>query len=250
MHPRVSRPCLAALLLAIAFSTGCSRDPRDNDFVHYSGTSLEVEGVDYPRAAKPEFQPARGRVLVTPKEDQRAAAIAVLQRYGLPLAGTTKGGILVATVPEGFEFQWMDALSRNAPILTTATDDPVTPFAIEPEAAAVPASTGVPVPDDEPPADVVRRLTYEMYEKLEAAGGVAIQSTATGNTAVVHMQLADVQKESCKRLPGSKPGEYECGVLLKVRSCLNLCDPSGEEALNDAKRIDIRWDPSGKWVLG
>jgi hypothetical protein len=247
MHPRRPRHVLAVALLAMALCAGCSRDSRDNDYVHYSGRSLEVEGVEYPAEAA-DFAPAKGRVLVTPKEGQQAAAVALLARYGLPLAGTTQRGILVATVPEGFEFQWATALSRAAPVAFSTTDDPVSPMAVVSEAAS--PAAGAPVPAGEPPADVVRKLTYEMYAKLEAAGGVPLTLTATGASAVVHMQLADVEKESCKQLPGAKPGEYECGVLLKVRSCLGECDPSGEDALDDAKRIDIRWDPSGKWVLG
>lgn len=133
-----------------------------------------------------------------------------------------------------------------APAASASTDDPAAPTA----SASAPAAEGAPVPDGEPPADVVRKLTYEMYEQLEAAGGMPMTLSATGASAVVHTQLAEVVPEPCKQLPGAKPGEYECSVLLKVRSCLGNCDPSDEEALDDAKRIYIRWDPSGKWVSG
>jgi hypothetical protein len=247
MRPRYPRRLLAFTLFALALCAGCSRDSRENDYVHYSGRSLQVEGVDYlPESV--DFEPAGGRVLVTPKEGQQAEVVALLARYGLPLAGTTQQGVLVATVPEGFEFQWANALTHAAAVASASTDDPMSPTALV--AAAAPPAAGVPVPDGEPPADVVRKLTYEQYAEMEAAGGTPLTLTATGATFVVHMQLADVQKDGCKQLPGAKPGEYECGVLLKVRSCNGDCDPSGEEPLNDAKRIDIRWDPSGKWVRG
>ena len=250
------RPCLAAIVLAIVLSTGCgSSDPRNNDYVQYSGNALRVEGVDYPRDLDSGGSYARGHILVTPKEGEHDDAVAALARYGLTVTGTTDKGVLVATVPEGFEWQWQAALSNTPSVRFTATDDATSSIA-QTAVAATPASTetsadGAPVPEGEPPADEVRRLTHELYAEMETAGGAQLTQTATDTAFVVRTQLADVQPDGCKQLPGANPGEYSCSVLLKVRSCNGAgCDPSNEEALDDAKRINIRWDPSGKWMRG
>ena len=230
-------------------SAGCGRNSSDNAYVHYSGSTLDVEGESYARE-KIDFKPGPGRVLVTPKEGEREAAVALLARYGLPLIGTTPNGVLVATVPEGFEFQWARALSRAAPVEFTNTDEANAPVAVVDESApAVAVAAGVPVPDGGPSAAVVSALTHRMYEKIEADGGMPLTLTATGATRGVHVKLADVAVASCEQRPRAKPGEFECGVRLKVRSCFDNCDPSEEEALDDAKRIRVRWDPSGEWML-
>ncbi|WP_440222959.1 hypothetical protein ACQQ2N_18055 [Dokdonella sp. MW10] len=238
------------VMFALVMSVGCSSDPRNNDAVRYSGASLRVDGNDYPRETTPS-RVAKGRVLVTPKQGEQDAVTSLLARYGLSLAGTTARGVLVVIVPEGFELQWSSAFSNASSVTFATTDDVGMPAALASVPAAppkpAPVAKGKPVPEGGPPLSVVRKLTYEMYEDFESKGGVPLTLTATGKSAVVHMELADVTVESC-RVRRADVGEFECGVLLKVRSCLGDCNPSREEALDDAKRMIVRWDPSGKWV--
>lgn len=67
----------------------------------------------------------------------------------------------------------------------------------------------VPVPDEEPSAEDVRRLSIEKYERLESAGSLPMTvTTTTGQSMVFHSKAFDAHKASCHRLPGAKPGEW------------------------------------------
>jgi hypothetical protein len=68
--------------------------------------------------------------------------------------------------------------------------------------------------------------------------------TATGQSAVFHTKVFDARKESCRRLPGAKPGEWECEADLMMGLCAGDCDPSAEEPLPKGERLGIRWDPA------
>jgi hypothetical protein len=100
------------------------------------------------------------------------------------------------------------------------------------------------IPDDEPTAADVRRLVIERYERLEQAGGLPMTMTATGQPLVLHAKVFEARKESCRRLPGAKPGEWECEAEAMMGMCNGDCDPSTEEPLPKGERLGIRWDPA------
>lgn len=100
------------------------------------------------------------------------------------------------------------------------------------------------------PADVVLTLTYEMCKKLEAEDGVRPPLTATGASGVLQTQLAHVEKVLCKTFAGRQARRIRMrgaaeGTLVHVRM-----RPVSEEAIDDARRVDIRWDLriKGWWV--
>lgn len=245
----------AWVLCAALLLVGCGGGPAGNEYVQYKGTVLVVEGNEFPRAATmdPPGADLPGRVVVQPDEQNRDDALVLIERYGLPLEGRSREGWLLVKVPAGFEMQWASAIASQLGGRSTATTDSArAPTAVVPDAAqAAPAEAASgDVPDEEPSAEDVRRLSIEMYERLEKAGGLPVTMTATGTSAVLHAKVFDARKESCRRLPGAKPGEWECEAALMVGLCSGDCDPSAEEPLPKAERVPVRWDSAqGRFAL-
>ena len=234
--------CAALLLI------GCGGGPEGNEYVQYKGTALVVEGNEFPREATldPPGTDLPGRVVVQPDEQNRDDALVLIERYGLPLEGRSREGWLLVKVPAGFEMQWASAITLQLGGRSTATTDSAqSPTTVVPDVAQeahAQVASGGDVPDEEPSAGDVRRLSIEMYERLEKAGGLPVTMTATGQSMVLHGKVFDARKESCNRLPGAKPGEWMCEAELMVGLCSGDCDPSAEEPLPKGERIPIRWD--------
>ncbi|WP_257387829.1 hypothetical protein [Tahibacter caeni] len=108
-----------------------------------------------------------------------------------------------------------------------------------------PPPAGVPVPDEEPSEAVLRKLEFERYDELEAAGGLPVTSTATGNSITLHPTLHDVRKDGpCKPMPHAPTGWYECSLIIRVSISADGGDPSEQ-----GERIGVKWDAGdGKWV--
>ena len=240
--------CAAGWVLCVALLACCGSGPSGNEYVQYQGTTLVLEGNAFPREATPDSRGTTlpGRVVVQPDTDNMDDALVLIERFGLPLEGRSREGWLLVKVPAGFETQWAAALTSQLGGRSTATTDstlaPTT--AVVPDAAARgsdPVADGA-VPDAEPSAADVRRISIEMYERLEDAGGLPVTFTATGQSTVLHGKVFDARKESCHRLPGAKPGEWECEAELMMGLCSGDCDPSAEEPLPKGERVGIRWD--------
>lgn len=247
---------LVALTLGLSLLAGCgSADPPGNDAVEYDGGVLRVDGQDYPREPNPEdkiYPLLPGRVLVQPHRvpGSEAMALAWVERYGLTLEGRSTQGWLLVKVPEGYERQWASAFSMTNPANVSATTD--SKFSPTPAVSpAVPANStpGVPVPDGEPSAADVRRLAFETYQRLEDAGGLPATFTPTGAPVLIRAKLFDARKDSCRRLPQTPPGRWECTAELQLAVCNDDCDPSQGTPSSKGERIFIRWDTAGRWVL-
>lgn len=239
-------------ILGFALLAGCGSGPGGNEYVDYAGTTLVVEGTEFKRESTMDppgtFLP--GRVVVQPDDENMDDALALIERYGLTLEGRSSEGWLLVKAPDGFEMQWAAALQSQLGGRSFATIDSAqspTPIVAAAAAAAAksndaPVAEG-PVPDDEPSAADVRRIAIERYERLEQAGGLPVTMTATGQSMVLHSKVFDARKESCRRLPSAKPGEWECEAELMMGLCSGDCDPSAEEPLPKGERVFIRWDP-------
>lgn len=113
---RAILPALLGMLLA-----GC----HDSDEpVEYDGGTLIVDGQTYlaERHGVGEF--ATGVVLVFVKPGQTAGVQTALDRFGLPVIEHRSGDTLLVKVPEGYELQWLSALSQLPQVQTTGTEDP------------------------------------------------------------------------------------------------------------------------------
>ncbi len=238
---------VVAWVLCLALLAGCGSGPDGNDYVDYDGTTLVVEGSEFVRenTMDPPGTFLPGRVVVQPEDGKLDDAIGLIQRYGLILEGRSAEGWLLVKAPDGFEMQWATALQGKLGGSSYATNDSAqspTPVAV---AEAVDAAVAdVPVPDDEPSAADVRRIAIESYERLEKAGGLPVTMTATGQSMVLHAKVFDARKESCRRLPHAKPGEWECEAELMMGLCSGDCDPSAEAPSPKGERVYIRWDPA------
>lgn len=235
-------------LCAVLLLGGCSNGPEGNEYVQYKGTSLVVEGNTFAREATldPPGTNLPGRLVVQPDDQNMDNALALINRYGLTLEGRSREGWLLVKVPAGFEMQWAAAITSQLGGRSTATtDSAMAPTAVVPDVAQearAQVASGGDVPDEEPSAEDVRRLSIEMYERLEKAGGLPVTMTATGKSTVLHGKVFDARKESCQRLPNAKPGEWECEAELMVGLCSGDCDPSAEEPLPKGERVYILWD--------
>lgn len=241
----------AGWVLYFALLTGCGGGPDGNEYVAYAGTTLVVEGTEFKRESTmdPSGTYLPGRVVVMPDDHNADDALALIERYGLTLEGRSSEGWLVVKAPDGFERQWAAAIQSQLGGRSLATiDSAQSPTQLVAVAAAAkdedaPVAEG-PVPEHEPSAADVRRIAIERYERLERAGGLPATMTATGQSMVLHGKVFDARKESCRRLPGAKPGEWECEAELMMGLCADDCDPSAEEPLPKGERVAIRWDPA------
>ena len=234
-------------ILCFVLLAGCGGGPDGNEYVGYTGTTLVVEGTEFKRESTmdPPGTYLPGRVVVQPDDENADDALALIGRYGLTLEGRSSEGWLVVKAPDGFEMQWAAALQAQLGGRSVATIDsaqsPTRVVAAAAKDEAAPVAEG-PVPDHEPSAADVRRIAMERYERLEQAGGLPATMTATGQSMVIHSKVFDARKESCRRLPSARPGEWECEAELMMGLCTGNCDPSAEEPLPKGERVAIRWD--------
>lgn len=240
---------LVGWMFCFTLLTSCGGGPEGNEYVDYDGTKLVVEGTEYLRentTMDPPGTTLPGRVVLQPEQGRVDDALALIQRYGLALEGRSAEGWLLVKGPAGFEMQWASALQAKLGGLSFATTDSAqSPTPIVTAAADGPAAEqSAPVPDHEPSAADVRRLVIERYERLEKAGGLPTTMTATGQSMVLHSKVFDARKESCRKMPRGKPGEWECSAQLMMSLCSGDCDPSSEEPLPKGERVSIRWDPA------
>lgn len=104
---------------------------------------------------------------------------------------------------------------------------------------------GIPLPSEEPSAEVVSKLAFQEYDAIEKAGGLPITVTATGKSMVLHPRLYEARKDSCHRLPQSLPYEYECDLMIRLSLAPDGSDPSWQ-----GSRLEVKWDSiQGEWRL-
>jgi len=125
-----------------------------------------------------------------------------------------------------------------------ATQSAVATAREQPPAKPVPA----PVPNEEPPAEVVERLIFEQYAEWEKMGGLPVTFTATGRAHTLHAKLYKARKESCTPSPQQPAGNYECSLTITLSLAADGKDPSLRTPSEQGARIGVKWDPSGKWV--
>jgi len=114
---RATLPVLLGMLLA-----GC----RGSDGpVVYDGGTLVVDGQAYPAERHGVGEFAAGVVLVFVKPGQTAGVQTALDRFGLSVIEHRSGETLLVRVPEGYELQWLSALSKLPQVQTTGTEDPL-----------------------------------------------------------------------------------------------------------------------------
>jgi hypothetical protein len=121
VRPRhVALPSLLPALLALLLSACHHADGP----VEYDGGTLVVDGQSYPaeRHGPGEFAPGVGLVFARP--GQTAVVQAALDRFGLQVIERRPGDTLLVKLPEGYELQWLSALSKLPQVLTTGTEDP------------------------------------------------------------------------------------------------------------------------------
>lgn len=113
------------------------------------------------------------------------------------------------------------------------------------------AEASVPVPEGEPPADVVRALMFEEYEELEKLGGMPATVSASGKQLLLRAKLFEATKKECRPQPQRPAGEFECSLTILVSMTGDGSDPANETPSEQGARIGIKWDPAqGKWVRG
>ena len=134
-------------------------------------------------------------------------------------------------------------------VLLTGCGNKEKPAAKESEIASSttvnkPQLSGVPVPNEEPSEEVLRKLEFQRYEDIEDAGGLPVTVSATNQALLLRPKLYEVRKDSCSPTPQSPPGWYECSLTIKISLAADGSDPSEQ-----GERIGVKWDPSGEWVL-
>ena len=245
-NARSGRACVWIVVLLLL--AACGNDPAGNAHVEYDGQTLVVDGTAYEREATfdPPGTDLPGRLVVQPADEKADEALALVERYGLVLEGRSKEGWLLVKVPDGYEMQWAAAFTMQLGAPSSATIDSAqapTPVAVATPQNADLAANAVPIPEGEPSEADVRRIITEQYEQIDKAGGLPVTMTATGQSAVLRGKVFEARKESCRKLPGAEPGEWECSANLMVGLCSGDCDPAREEPLPHAERVRIRWNP-------
>ena len=257
-----SLPALLACLLALATSA-CSDAPEGNDHVDYDGTTLTVEGTDYEReritSASDKVFP--GRILISAWPAALPRTLVHIKRYGLTLEGHTENGRLLVKVPEGYEWQWAQAIQVQLGGETTATIDPerfptpmeapgpgsglrsIVQMADEREAKAMEARQAQDTPPTrEPVAAEVRQAFVERYAAIEKMGGLTLTLPSNGASTVVHSRLYDVSKATCSPSPQTRQRHWDCSATLKRSICTGDCTPSFSDASEAPERITLTWN--------
>lgn len=112
------RSFIPVLMLSILLAA-CGSD----EAVRYEDT-LVVDGVEYKREHEDRINYAKGVLLVFVRDGQETGLRTELSRYGLSVIERRSQKTLVVAVPEGYELQWMSALSKLPQVETTGTEDP------------------------------------------------------------------------------------------------------------------------------
>lgn len=125
------------------------------------------------------------------------------------------------------------------------------PAATDAAGVASSAPAEHPVPSGEPPADVVRDLTFEEYAELAEAGPMPVTVSATGQPLKLRAKLFDARKEECRPRPQQPPGRYECTLTIKLSLTGDGSDPAREAPSEQGARLFVKWDPvAGRWIRG
>jgi hypothetical protein len=117
----------------------------------------------------------------------------------------------------------------------------------KPAPAAEKAVAKEPVALEEPSEEVLGQLMIRAYERLDAAGGMPMTATATGQSGRVRMKISEVRKSDCKLAVDRLPGLYECSVAMQVKYWW-AGQPEPDRALEDNKRIEVIRDDEGTWL--
>lgn len=152
-----------------------------------------------------------------------AEAIALQKKFELVNARRNGSALVVAPLPSGY------SPAEVAPPRMSPAD--------------APTPTGVPVPDEEPSEEVLRKLEFARYAEIDRMGGLPVTVTATGRSYILRPKLYAVRKESCTPTPQSPPGWYECSLTITLSLAEDGRDPSDQ-----GERIGVKWDPKGEWV--
>lgn len=112
------RSFISVLILSMLLAA-CGND----EAVRYEGT-LVVDGVDYKRENEDGIKYAKGVLLVFVRDGQETGLRAELSRYNLSVIERRSQGVLLVAVPEGYELQWMSALSKLPQVQTVGIEDP------------------------------------------------------------------------------------------------------------------------------
>ncbi|MGH8494189.1 MAG: hypothetical protein ACRERR_13950 [Moraxellaceae bacterium] len=131
----------------------------------------------------------------------------------------------------------LEAVEAAAPVANESVLAPVDmPVAEAPEQTP---------PPGEPSEEVLRKLEFQRYEAIEAAGGLPVTVSATGRQLVLKPKLYSVRKEGCKPVPQAPVGWYECSLIISLSLAADGSDPSEQ-----GERIGVKWDGrKEEWVL-
>jgi hypothetical protein len=123
------------------------------------------------------------------------------------------------------------------------------PFTVIAAALALSACGGSsapkPVPAEEPTESDIVDILESQYDQINAAGGMPVTATASGNSMVLKPKIWEAHKdEPCRPVPGSNPGEYECSLNLMMTMREGDNEPG-----KHAERVFVSWDEvEGEWV--
>lgn len=97
---------------------------------------------------------------------------------------------------------------------------------------------------EEPSEDVLRKLMFQQIERFDAAGGVPMTVTSTGQSGRVRQKLHEARKLDCKLM--TVAGMFDCTMNLKVKMWFDG-QPEPEAALDDNKGLRAFRDDGGTW---
>lgn len=119
---------------------------------------------------------------------------------------------------------------------------PAAPIAATGKAVAA----AIPIPNEEPSEDVLRKLMFEQYEALGKVKDLRIVHPSSGQSAPIHPKLHKALKEYCNPTPYIQPGTYECHMRIWI-----TLTPGDRNPGEQGARIGVKWDSrQGKWVEG
>lgn len=105
-------------------------------------------------------------------------------------------------------------------------------------------SKAVPLHNEEPSEEVLRKLEFQVYAEIERMGGLPVTITATGKSLILHPKLYEVRKERCTPTPQAPAGWYECSLTIKLSLSEDGSNPSEQ-----GERIAVKRNKQGAWEL-